>query len=179
VTAEVAKQQAEAEGERKLREAELVLPKYEALLQAVHATTSAVDRCSSEINTYLLQQRGWGSAVGTGSFMLDGSTVIPIEPALVESCSQIEATIGPLQLSLDQALLVSNELLGAAASQLASGVEIASDTAQRLLDAIQVDTEFGAFVAIDEIDLRGRSFYEVVEDLGTELASATPATITS
>ena len=68
--AEVAEDQAEAESQRKLREAEIVLPKYEALLQAVHATTSAADRCNSEISAYLRGQRGLSVSVGTGLFLL-------------------------------------------------------------------------------------------------------------
>lgn len=98
--AEVQKNLEAAEKESRLREAELVLPRYVDLLEAVHATLSVTSRCADAINANLSGASDWGGiGVGTAASVEPGGPVKTfIGPEVVESCSKVDATIDPLEL---------------------------------------------------------------------------------
>lgn len=170
--AEVQKNLETAEKESRLREAELVLPRYVDLLEAVHATMSVTSRCAGAINANLAGTSEWGGAsVGTAIYGEPGGPVkTSISPEVVESCSKVDATIDPLELSFDKALLVSDESLEGAASGLTSTLKLASETAQHLLAAIRTEDN-GDFYVTESLDNEGRSWSEVATVLTDELAT--------
>ena len=96
-----------------------------------------------------------------------------ISPEVVESCSKVEATIAPLELSFDKALLVSDESLKGAASGLTSTLKAASETAQHLLAAIRTEDNGDLFVT-ESLDNEARSWSEVATVLTDELAMIDP-----
>jgi len=174
--AEVQKNQETAEKESRLREAELVLPKYVDLLEAVHATMSVTSRCASAVNANLTGSSGWdgGTSIGTAvSGEPGGPLETGINPAVVDSCSNVEATIDPLELSFDQALLVSDDSLEGAASGLIEALRASSETANHLLAAIRTDVD-GQFYVTDSLDTEGRSWEEVAVVLTDHLATIDP-----
>lgn len=175
--AEVEKNQETAEKESRLREAELVLPKYVDLLEAVHATRSVTNLCASAVNANLagVVEWGGGGAVGTAVYQeLGGPLKTAIDPEVVESCSEVEATIDPLELTFDKALLVSDDSLEGAASDLTIPLTAASETAQHLLAAIRTEDD-GRFYVTDDVDDEGRSWEEVALVLTDELTRVEPA----
>ena len=173
--AEVQKNLETAEKESRLREAELVLPRYVDLLEAVHATMSVTRRCAGAINANLAGASEWSvGAVGTAVYVEAGGPVkIRISPEVVESCSKVDATIDPLELSFDKALLVSDESLEGAASGLTSTLKLASETAQHLLAAIGTEDN-GDFYVTESLDNEGRSWSEVATVLTDQLTTVDP-----
>lgn len=170
--AEVQKNLETAAKESRLREAELVLPKYVDLLEAVHATMSVTSRCAGAVNANLAGASEWGgTGIGTAIYGEPGGPVkTVINPEVVESCSKVDATIDPLELSFDKALLVSDEALEGAASGLTSTLKVASETAQHLLAAIRTE-DTGALYVTESLDNEGRSWSEVATELTDELAT--------
>jgi hypothetical protein len=169
--AEVVRDQKAAEKENSLREAELVLPKYVDLLEAVHASMSATDRCARAIDANLAGADEWGggSAVGTAiSAEPGGSTKTFIDSDVVEFCSKVEATVDPLELSFDKALLVSDDQLKETADGLTSPLRAAAETAQHLLAAVDTEDNGRLFVT-DAVDSDGKRWEEVARVLDDEL----------
>ena len=110
-----------------------------------------------------------GTAIGTAaSAEPGGPTKTAIAPEVVESCSKVEATIEPLELSFDKALLVSDDKLEAAADSLTSRLTAASGVAQHLLAAIKTEDD-GRFYVTDDLDNEGRRWDEVADVLNGEL----------
>ncbi len=147
--AEVEKDQAAAEAAQQLRVAQLVQPKYEILLADLHHTMTVVHRCEDDLNTFL-QGFGIDPVLGTTWSLADrdmppidpagfGVTPVRVDDSVIESCGEIEASLEPLELSLDQARLVSIPSLERAATNLGDALHTGSEGANSLLDRIDGD----------------------------------------
>ena len=149
---EVAKEQAVALKEQRLREAELVLPRYEQLLADVRNTRNHVDRCLIELKSYIQAFPGVilqadGTLVPAGPApppvdSIDPNSLVPlqVDPDVVTSCSAIDETIDPLGLSLDKALLVSNLSLSSASVELTAQLKTVREQARTILDKVNDET---------------------------------------
>jgi hypothetical protein len=147
--------------ERRLREAELALPKYEQLFDDLHDMTDVVEQCRTDLNAYLIDLRDQGVLLADVSLSAEAALVDPGDPykvteglglfrrldvdaGVVRSCGDIKEAIGPMKLSLDKALLVSGESLGDAAVCLTDELRVLSETAQMLLTRVEPDQTAGA-----------------------------------
>jgi hypothetical protein len=184
---EVADDQSAFQRDQRLREAELVLPRYEDLLERVHATSSSVDRCRGVLTTFAesvteLELRSDGALVASGPLPPPSGPIAPenleiftVPEEVVTACSEIQPTIGPLELSLDMALLVSNQDLAASAEDLAVQLQHVSTRAETVLG--KIDEQTGE-VLIDRTGTYfadGTSTANLLVELSDALAEIEPA----
>lgn len=173
---EADREQAAIARDQDIRIATLVLPRYEALLSDVRATMAALDRCSDDIDQWNAPDVGLGVDIATAPPRAvaneDGTTTASLgvgDAEFLTSCPAIEDTLGPLVVSLDQALLVSEPSLEAAALRLEEELVVAARTAKRI----------GTAALGDEIllveDETGRTFFDYVAELQASLTEADDA----
>ena len=162
---EVEDNQAAAASAQSLRQAELVLPKYELLLEDIYAANLTIDRCIDDLNAYLteLPVPGGGERLAIfgdppdkAALELDNiptsglvPTTISVDRAVVESCSRIRDEVAGVGLSLDQALLVSVDELEASATALADALVASSDGADALLRYVYETSPGNWFIDVD------------------------------
>jgi hypothetical protein len=173
---EAAEEQAAIARDQDIRIATLVLPRYEALLSNVRATMAALDQCSNDIDRWNNPDVGLGADIGQAPPMFeaneDGTTTASIgvgDAEFLTSCPGIEATLAPLVVSLDQALLVSEPTLEATALRLEEELVVAARTAKRIGTAA-----LGDQILLVE-DETGRTFFDYVAELEASLARADEA----
>jgi hypothetical protein len=155
--AEVVKDQAAADAAQRIRVAELVQPKYEQLLADLHHTMNVVEDCEDALNTYL-RQFGLPPLLGTTSDLSEwdlpvkdtsglGTIAIRVDDTVIAACSEIKPSVDPLELSLDQARLVSVPSLRSAADDLGAALQTGLDGADELLGRID---ESGTIELLDD-----------------------------
>lgn len=180
--AEVAKEQAAAEKDRQLREAALVLPRYETLLTEVRSFTNSADVCRQDLENWLDPGRSrWNdTSVGTaaaaervGDDVVSGEVVSPDEPFFT-SCDGI-GDLDALQLSVDKALVISNPDLQDASIRLENLLVEASDLARHLSRAPRVVISSGQTLIVAGVDVDGRDFRDNAQRLSDVLVDADTA----
>lgn len=173
---EADREQAAIAREQDIRVAELVLPRYEALLSDVRATMAALDRCSDGIDQWNDPDVGLGLDIGPAPPLAevneDGTITTSLgvgDAEFLTSCPAIEETLAPLVVSLDRALLVSEPTLEAAALRLEEELVVAARTAKRIGTAANDQR-----ILLIE-DETGRTFFDYVAELQDSIAEADAA----
>lgn len=189
---EAEKERAIAEREQRIREAELVLPRYTDLVEAVRVTRDQVHSCLDEL-AVLLRLFDGVQELPDGTFTPRDTQPEPIAPIvdpallfevevpadIVTSCRAIGPTIGPLRIALDKALLVSNPALAAAAGGLTTQLELVDTQGKAVLDRIDPVTNRITVSNFGPNDIGtyfqdGNSTAASLNDLNTALAGIEP-----
>ncbi|MGI9576606.1 MAG: hypothetical protein ACR2OH_00215 [Microthrixaceae bacterium] len=177
---EAQKEQEAIARDQEIRVAELVLPRYEALLGDVRTSMLALAECSEDIKVWTEPDIGITASEVSGAPPqavpnADGTmtTYFDVRDTqageFLTTCAAIEDGLDPLVGSLDRALLVSEPELESAALRLEEELVGAARNARRIgtaaTNSVIIGDETIDGVIVLEVDDTGRDIFDYIREL--------------